>query len=450
LARKPEETGNITSFIFTGPSSPRDASRREEELQNTLLLLAEVTRREEEVPTEASTTPQDYAKMTYAKMCPADAELCKTFELSYGKEALKILEALHERHEMVNPLAHPKEPYVKCWEETWSPFAYSRDAEGEAMLKALAEFLKAENAKFEDPMFPAENSSLFEDPAEAEVNSSAQQTFRKDQDAFLAGVTGIEWKRPKEWGNPEDQISMWSGDIDPDDVAQGRLGNCYYLAALASCAQGDDDVLLKDLCIEDFADLGMYGVKFFHNGKWITVVVDDRIPCVKAGNSWAPIFSSPKVHSGQEKSVKELWPMIFEKAWAKLHLSYEATAGGLTEDASSYLTGGVLRNIALQDNSDNAHAWSECMRALHPGEGKATAFCSCAVRDGEDPSEQGLITGHAYSILKLVQSSDGKKLVQVRNPWGEHEWKGDYSDDSSLWTAKLKEEAGWVLQSSRA
>jgi hypothetical protein len=90
------------------------------------------------------------------------------------------------------------------------------------------------------------------------------------------------------------------------------------------------------------------------------------------------------------------------------------------------------------------------MRALHPGEGKATAFLSCAVRDGEEPSEHGLITGHAYSILKLVQSSDGKKLVQVRNPWGEHEWKGDYSDNSSLWTAKLKEEAGWVLQSSRA
>jgi hypothetical protein len=75
----------------------------------------------------------------------------------------------------------------------------------------------------------------------------------------------------------------------------------YYLAAIASCVQGRDDVLLKDLCIEDFADLGMYGVKFFLNGKWVTVVVDDRIPCVKAGNSWAPIFSSPKMLSGQEK-----------------------------------------------------------------------------------------------------------------------------------------------------
>jgi hypothetical protein len=32
---------------------------------------------------------------------------------------------------------------------------------------------------------------------------------------------------------------------------QGRLGNCYYLAAISSCAEGEDDVLLKDLIIED-------------------------------------------------------------------------------------------------------------------------------------------------------------------------------------------------------
>jgi hypothetical protein len=36
--------------------------------------------------------------------------------------------------------------------------------------------------------------------------------------------------------------------------AQGRLGNCYYLAAISSCADGDDDILLRDLIIEDGID----------------------------------------------------------------------------------------------------------------------------------------------------------------------------------------------------
>ena len=39
---------------------------------------------------------------------------------------------------------------------------------------------------------------------------------------------------------------------------QGRLGNCYYLAAMAGCALGDNDILIKDLCIEDFGNVGLY------------------------------------------------------------------------------------------------------------------------------------------------------------------------------------------------
>ena len=39
----------------------------------------------------------------------------------------------------------------------------------------------------------------------------------------------------------------------------------------------------------------------------------------------------PYTHTYIQQGEKEIWPMIFEKAWAKLHLSYEATAGGLTQ-----------------------------------------------------------------------------------------------------------------------
>lgn len=62
---------------------------------------------------------------------------------------------------------------------------------------------------------------------------------------------------------------------------------------------------------------------------------------------------------------------------------------------------------------------------------------------GEQMLEQeGLVAGHAYSILQAREVSEnfdlmGKgekfRLVCLRNPWGTFEWKGSWSDKSSKW-----------------
>jgi len=46
---------------------------------------------------------------------------------------------------------------------------------------------------------------------------------------------------------------------------------------------------------------------------------------------------------------------------------------------------------------------------------------------------KGIYEGHAYSILKAVEI-DGQRLVCLRNPWGEEEWNGPWSDGSKEWT----------------
>ena len=56
-------------------------------------------------------------------------------------------------------------------------------------------------------------------------------------------------------------------------------------------------------------------------------------------------------------------------------------------------------------------------------------------------SDTGIVQGHAYSILKLVQV-DGVKLICLRNPWGQGEWTGDWADDSELWTTRMKNMTG--------
>lgn len=33
--------------------------------------------------------------------------------------------------------------------------------------------------------------------------------------------------------------------------------------------------------------------------------------------------------------------------------------------------------------------------------------------------------------------------MQIRNPWGKGEWTGDWSDDSSLWTTRMRNLVNW-------
>jgi len=52
---------------------------------------------------------------------------------------------------------------------------------------------------------------------------------------------------------------------------------------------------------------------------------------------------------------------------------------------------------------------------------------------GEVQRTDGLVEGHAYSVIELVEV-EGVKLVQIRNPWGNSfEWNGNWSDNSPLW-----------------
>ena len=60
----------------------------------------------------------------------------------------------------------------------------------------------------------------------------------------------------------------------------------------------------------------------------------------------------------------------------------------------------------------------------------------------ETPIGNGLHAGHAYSINKTVTTSAGHTLVQLRNPWGSHEWLGAWNDKDPRWTEALKAEVG--------
>lgn len=64
------------------------------------------------------------------------------------------------------------------------------------------------------------------------------------------------------------------------------------------------------------------------------------------------------------------------------------------------------------------------------------------------PDRKGLINGHAYSVLDLqtvapdVTSGEYFRMVKIRNPHGQGEWQGAWSDRSPLWEKHPRRSAG--------
>lgn len=61
--------------------------------------------------------------------------------------------------------------------------------------------------------------------------------------------------------------------------------------------------------------------------------------------------------------------------------------------------------------------------------------------------ELGLVAQHSYGLLKAAEAVDRDgntiRLVLLRNPWGDFEWNGDWSDNSKLWTNEIKRQVGY-------
>ena len=220
-----------------------------------------------------------------------------------------------------------------------------------------------------------------------------------------------------------------------------------FLSAICACATSEGDILLNDLIFEDYGDVGLYGVKFFVMGKWITVIVDDLFPMSNKSQSlraqeWDFIFSSPKKSSVN----KEIWPMVMEKAWAKLHGSYESTDAGENHDALEYLTGGVVKILQISRNPADPSHFKVLQDVLKEDDAE-DAFVGCGDCGYAHPRAQraamcdkvGLVTGHAYAVLRAIEPQPGLRLVQVQNPWGSTEWNGRYSDKCKCWTEELKQ-----------
>ncbi|ESN95936.1 hypothetical protein HELRODRAFT_185955 [Helobdella robusta] len=242
-----------------------------------------------------------------------------------------------------------------------------------------------------------------------------------------SGWPNIQWKRPHEISsNPE----LFVAGGSRMDVIQGVLGDCWLLAAIA-CLTTNEQLLHKVvLPDQSFSQNygGIFRFRFWQYGRWVEVFIDDRLPC--QGNKLIYMHSEER---------NEFWSALLEKAYAKLCGSYESLSGGLTSEALTDFTGGVVERYELRDKAPS-DLFMIMERASRKG-----ALMGCSIDAEESQMEakltNGLIIGHAYSITAVKQvkvrtsNQEGAiPLLRVRNPWGDsHEWKGAWSDGSQEW-----------------
>ncbi|XP_004917296.1 calpain-3 isoform X2 [Xenopus tropicalis] len=308
------------------------------------------------------------------------------------------------------------------------------------------------NFHFQDREFPPDESSLF-----------YSQSF----------PIKFEWKRPPEiCENPQFIL----GGANRTDICQGDLGDCWFLAAIA-CLTLNEKVLFRVIPPDqNFTDnyAGIFHFQFWRYGDWVDVIIDDYLPT----------YNNELVFT-KSSQRNEFWSALLEKAYAKLHGSYEALKGGNTTEAMEDFTGGVTEFYELKEAPKDMY--NIMKKAFERGsligcsiDDKYGSSCGFAppsnmedaimkmiesVGDtrpdtngrGQPPKPvatlvpvqletrmaNGLVKGHAYSVTGVEETKlKGKpiKLVRLRNPWGQVEWNGAWGDNAKEWTMVDKSE----------
>ena len=264
---------------------------------------------------------------------------------------------------------------------------------------------------------------------------------------------------------------LFEDGIEPEDIAQGQLGDCWLLSAIA-CLSEKPGAIQRLFVERTYNPRGKYTIRLWDGikRKFVKISIDDQFPCSplrKGGKKGGkPLFTNP--------NGGEIWVCLLEKAFAKLSGSYANIEGGHVLWALEAMTGDEVLKYSVDNKTKEWKSYdlvhklpkergeSEGVRACRfPSTGhsfdedtmfvvlKKYASSGCIMGAGtrgvdntrkegrpgdrNDEKQTGIVPGHAYSILD-VRSCFGHRLLKLRNPWGAFEWKGDWSDGSSMWS----------------
>jgi len=277
------------------------------------------------------------------------------------------------------------------------------------------------------------------------------------------------------------------GDIDPSDISQGRVGNCWLLSGISALAEFDGAVkhlFRKTKHLHDMPrdTANQYTVTLWDLNTWkeVDLVVDERL-CRTPTAEQGQVLSTQQLLSSQISNDGELWVCYLEKALAAHCGGWDKLVGGTCTHAWSLLTGckeqyTIRRNRntgkygcfgkydpfqkkwSKQGNSPHdcdVTVWNVAWPNVGGGGGvnveldEEELFMRLCAWDDENyivgastdcasgkKAHVGLVDNHAYTVLESINDVAGTDvdLIKVRNPWGKGEIEhGLFDDDGPGW-----------------
>ncbi|NWS78670.1 CAN1 protein, partial [Crotophaga sulcirostris] len=256
----------------------------------------------------------------------------------------------------------------------------------------LAEECRRSGTFFRDPTFPPAPASL----GFRELGPGSSKTH------------GVQWKRPTELC-PRPQFIV--DGATRTDICQGALGDCWLLAAIASLTL-NESVLHRVVPHGQSFQHGYAGIFHFQVSPF-----------------------HPPLHFELFTLILG-FPPPFSSSVLGVNGCYEALSGGSTSEGFEDFTGGVTEWYDLR--KPPADLYRIILKALERGSLLGCSIDITSAFDMEAVTFKKLVKGHAYSVTGAEQINfrgQSLGLIRMRNPWGEVEWTGPWSDNSSEWNA---------------
>jgi len=139
------------------------------------------------------------------------------------------------------------------------------------------------------------------------------------------------WRRAPDHFKDKGAITKVFDGIDPTDICQGKIANCYFLASIAGLAEDPPEIahkkiglrILDNIKVKDFNKVGCYCIEMTVDGEPLEIVIDDWFPFYIDKNGEEQFCFAKNKAGETDDGEGEMWVQLMEKAWAKVCGSYE-------------------------------------------------------------------------------------------------------------------------------